>query len=206
MTGLSVPTIRNWEERYAAIVPERGTSGQRLYSRDQIEELGFVARQVEEGLSPADAHRLITERRGAASTADGPRSPDGGRQLAILLAEWDPYAADFAEFFLRTEGYDVLLAFDVDRVRDVVAVEAPDLVVLEWLINGGVGRQLCRELRARSDRPILVVSSLAGRDAAIDAGADAFLQKPLDPLLFISTIKDLLGESAFVRKGRRVPA
>jgi DNA-binding response OmpR family regulator len=47
--------------------------------------------------------------------------------------------------------------------------------------------------------PILAVSAVASGDAALDSGADAFLQKPVDPLQFVSTVRDLLGTSAYLR-------
>ena len=53
MLDLPTATIRNWEERYGAIVPERSAGGQRLYSRDQVERLRYVASQVASGLSAA---------------------------------------------------------------------------------------------------------------------------------------------------------
>jgi DNA-binding response OmpR family regulator len=117
----------------------------------------------------------------------------------ILLAERDHYAAELAEYFLRTEGYEVALSFEADEARRAFDTVRPDLTVLDWLISGGVGAQLCRDLKARDNRPILVLSSLDLRDAALEAGADAFLQKPLEPLQFVSAVKDLLGESAFIR-------
>jgi CheY-like chemotaxis protein len=46
--------------------------------------------------------------------------------------------------------------------------------------------------------PVIAVSALASRDQAIEAGADAFLLKPLEPLQFVSTVRDLLGSSAFL--------
>src|SRR3954454_10520398 len=61
MLGVPAATIRNWEERYAAVVPERSEGGHRLYSRDQVDELRFVAAEVSGGLSAADAHRLLEE-------------------------------------------------------------------------------------------------------------------------------------------------
>ena len=62
MLELPVATIRNWEERYASIVPERSPGGHRLYSRDHVEQLRFIAAEVSRGLSAADAHRLLAER------------------------------------------------------------------------------------------------------------------------------------------------
>ena len=61
MLGIPVATIRNWEERYGTIVPERSPGGHRLYSRDQVEQLRFIAAEVARGLSAADAHRLLAE-------------------------------------------------------------------------------------------------------------------------------------------------
>lgn len=196
MTGVPVPTIRNWEDRYGVVLPQRSAGGQRLYSRDEIEQLQFIARQLGEGLSPADAHRMLVE--GLAGGEEGGISSPPRHRIAILLAERDPYAAEFAEFFLRTEGYEVKLAFDPSDAAAISESLGPDLIVVEWLIAGGSGAQLCRDLKAQSDRPILVISPLGARDAALDAGADAFLLKPFEPLVFVSTVKDLLGESAYL--------
>ena len=46
MLGVPAATIRNWEQRYATIVPERSPGGHRLYSRDQVEQLRFIATDV----------------------------------------------------------------------------------------------------------------------------------------------------------------
>src|SRR5215207_3582578 len=105
MLDIPVATIRNWEERYASIVPERSPGGHRLYTRDHVEQLRFIAAEVSRGLSAADAHRLLAERNAGGQPAmqDGP----GARpRLLVLLAERDRVAADLAQFFLRTEGYD----------------------------------------------------------------------------------------------------
>ncbi len=62
MLGLSQPAIRSWEDRYGLIVAERSEGGRRVYTRDQLEQLRFVKERVDEGLSAADAHRLLAER------------------------------------------------------------------------------------------------------------------------------------------------
>ena len=196
MIGLPVATLRSWEERYGIVTPARSGAGQRLYSRDQLEQLRFVRSRIDEGVSPADAHRLLEQR----APTQGQGVPTStGRRLLILLAERDPYAAELAEYFLRTEGYAVAVTFDAAGAQALDESDPPDLTVLEWLISGGAGAELCRQLKARSDRPILVISSLPLGPRAVEAGADAFLGKPLDALQFISTVKDLLGESALTR-------
>ena len=60
MLGVPAQTLRAWEERYQQIVPAR-SSGQRLYSRDQVDQLSFIRNQIEQGLQPADAHRLLAQ-------------------------------------------------------------------------------------------------------------------------------------------------
>ena len=139
MLGIPVATIRNWEERYATIVPERSPGGHRLYSRDHVEQLRFIAAEVSGGLSAADAHRLLAERSesGQALRNDG---PGAGTRLLVLLAERDPVAAELAQFFLRTEGYDVHLALAVDEAEEQWLESRPQLAIVELMISGGRGR------------------------------------------------------------------
>src|SRR6266550_2176153 len=98
-------------------------------------------------LQPAEAHRLLDEHleRGGefGSTDEGGGAP----RLLILLAERDPYAAEFAEFFLRTEGYEVVLALDADDAAGKFEQLLPQLAVVELLISGGTGSALCRRLK-----------------------------------------------------------
>jgi DNA-binding response OmpR family regulator len=70
------------------------------------------------------------------------------------------------------------------------------------MISGGRGAQLCERLKRDDSEPVLAVSVLQAGDDALVAGADAFLQKPLDPLELVSTVKDLLGASALVARHR----
>ena len=200
---LEVPaaTIRNWEERYAQIVPERSTGGHRLYSRDQVEQLRFIAAQVSLGLSAADAHRLLAEhtQSGESLVDDG---PSAGTRLLVLLAERDPVAAELEQFFLRTEGYEVSVALATGEAEEQWLESRAQLAIVELMISGGLGTQLCQRLKQRDTGAVLAISVLDARDEALAAGADAFLQKPLDPLELVSTVKDLLGASALVARHR----
>jgi DNA-binding transcriptional MerR regulator len=200
MLGIPAATVRNWEKRYGLVKPERSGGGHRLYTRSQVEQLRFVKERVDGGLQPAEAHRLLgerLERGGDFRSAEERREP--GTRLLILLAERDPYAAEFAEFFLHTEGYDVALALDADDAARKFEQLLPQLAVVELLISNGTGPELCRRLKEDGVPACLAISTLEARDEALGAGADAFLQKPLDPLQFVSTVKDLLGQSAFLK-------
>jgi CheY-like chemotaxis protein len=199
MLGIPAATIRNWEERYATVVPERSPGGHRLYSRDQVEQLRFVAAEVSGGLAAADAHRLLGERTEGGAPVDD--RPSGGTRLLVLLAERDPASAELQQFFLRTEGYDVNVAFAVGEAEEHWVDSRPQLAIVELMISGGLGAELCQRLKQRDTGAVLAISVLEARDEALAAGADAFLQKPFDPLELISTVKDLLGESALVARG-----
>jgi DNA-binding transcriptional MerR regulator len=200
MLDIPAATIRNWEERYGLVKPERSDGGHRLYTRAQVEQLRFVKEGLDRGLQPAEAHRLLGEQLERGSTSF--RSADKREQaprLLVLLAERDPYAAEFAEFFLQTEGYEVALALDADDAARKFEQLLPQLAVIELLISGGTGADLCQRLKEAGVPACLVISTLDARDQALAAGADAFLRKPLDPLQFVSTVKDLLGKSAFLQ-------
>ena len=200
---LEVPasTLRAWEERYGVIVPHRSGGSQRLYSRNQLELLRFIKRQLESGMSAADAHRVLSQ-----ELASGRLPLDGEKEELrplVLIAERDPYGAELSEYFLRTEGYEVATALDAIQARLQFEERSPDLVVLDLLISGGAGFRLCREFTARVGTRVLAISALDSADEALQAGASAFLNKPIEPLRLISTVRDLLGTSALARSVSR---
>jgi DNA-binding transcriptional MerR regulator len=198
MLDLSQATIRSWEERYAVVVAERSEGGRRLYTRDHVAQLRFVKERLEEGLSAADAHRVLAERmQGSAADVEPPADP--AARLLVLLADNDPYGAQLNDFFLRTEGYDVEVALTADEAEQKFASDDPALMIVDLMISGGEGRDLCRRLKEQRATPLLCISTLDVREQALAAGADAFLKKPLEPLQLVSAIKDLLGDSALVR-------
>jgi DNA-binding transcriptional MerR regulator len=196
MLGVPPATLRAWEERYGVVVPERSGGAQRLYSRDHVEQLRFVCEQIEVGLSAADAHRELAEHlaSGAAFAADPGEVPEHH----IVLVERDPYAAELAEYFLRTEGYGVAIARDAESAAGLVRGLAPAVALVDLMIDGGVGLELCAQLHELVS--VLAVSTLDQREAAGRAGVDAFLRKPLDPLVLVSTVRDLMATSALTRR------
>lgn len=199
-------TLRAWEERYGVIKPKRSEGGQRLYSRNQMEQLKFIKAQMDAGASAADAHRLLAKELAAGRAPAAAHEPSGESKPLILLAERDSYAAEFAEYLLRTEGYDVSLATDATQARLLFAERSPDLVVIDLLISGGAGFRLCTELKAASSAQVLAVASMDAADEALAVGASGFLRKPLEPLALASMVRDLLGTSALARPSRRPAA
>ena len=203
MLGVPAQTLRAWEERYQQIVPARSGGGQRLYSRDQVDQLSFIRNQIEQGLQPADAHRLLAQHHSEVASIPVEQRPNAPASVdaatTVLLAERDPYAAEFAEYFLRTEGYVVRIVLDAAAAAEILRDEPPSVLVVDLLIAGGAGLALCRAARDNGSVPVLAVSAVDQRDQALAAGAEAFLVKPLDPLQFVSTVRDLVGTSAYLR-------
>jgi DNA-binding transcriptional MerR regulator len=219
MLGVPASTLRAWEERYQQVTPARSAGGQRLYSREQVDQLTFVRDQLELGLQPADAHRLLAQQHGqqhqqhqqhhqqhdqqaqrdaAAPAQPEPAAPSAG-VATVLIAERDPYAAEFSDYFLRTEGYAVRVVLDAASAESLLRNQPPQVLVVDLLISGGAGLELCRIARETASVPVLAVSAVDTLDQALAAGAEAFLLKPLDPLQFVSTIRDLIGTSAYLQ-------
>jgi DNA-binding transcriptional MerR regulator len=199
MLDIPVGTLRTWEDRYGQVVPARNAGGRRLYTRQQVEQLRFVRARMNEGAGVADAHRLLAER---AETAEPLSvSPQGSAPRPLIqLAESDAYAAEFEEYFLKAAGFEVEVALTEAAARETFTVARPAVVIVEVLISGGAGLDLCRYFRERGGAAVVVVSAVAAMEAAMDAGAGAFLPKPLDPLHLVSTVRDLLGSGALLAR------
>jgi DNA-binding transcriptional MerR regulator len=196
MLGVETATLRSWEDRYGVVVPARSDGAQRIYSRDELERLRFVVDAVEAGMTPAEAHRLLAERLGEAGSLSRPDPL--AATIVVLLAERDRYAAELLEYFMRTEGYDVCVAFDPALAEQMFAERRPELSIVDLMMTGG-GLELCARLARDGTAPVLAMSALDLAEEAISMGASAFLAKPVVPLQFVSTVRDLLGSSALTR-------
>jgi DNA-binding transcriptional MerR regulator len=192
MLDVPAATLRAWEDRYGVVVPERSDGGQRLYTRSQIEQLTFIQGTMDDGSSAADAHRVLGDRI-AAGRGLVPQAMDDS--VLVLLAERDPFAGEIAEYLLRTEGFEVILALDAAESLRLFQDRHPAVVVLDLMISGGRGMAVCKSL-AEQGASVVAVSSLEQRQRAVDAGADVFLRKPLEALQLVSAVRDLLGTSA----------
>jgi DNA-binding transcriptional MerR regulator len=206
MLDIPTSTLRAWEERYSVITPLRSEGSQRLYSRAQVEQLRFIKARLDSGASAADAHRLLSQEMAADRVPAGSMEATDETKPLVLLAERDAYAASLAEYFLRTEGYEVAIAADATQARLHFEERSPDVVILDLQISGGAGFQLCAEFAVKETAQIVAVSAIDSAAEAMRLGAAAFLRKPLEPLTLASTVRDLLGTSAMARESRRSKA
>ncbi len=199
MVGVPVSTLRTWEDRYGLVIAVRSSGGQRRYTRMQLAQLSFVVEQIEQGFSPGDAHRLLAEQidRGDEMAAAGVVEEQAG--ILILIAERDRFSASLEDYLLSTEGFRVEIASSAEEAERKFDALMPQIVVVELLLSGGVGGRLIERL-TQAGATVIAVSPLAAREVAAEFGASAFLQKPIDPLVFASTVRDLLGTSAISRR------
>jgi two-component system response regulator MprA len=124
-----------------------------------------------------------------------PAPPRPGRAL-ILVVEQDPQMRRLERFFLEQAGFAVEFAADGNQGLESARRLVPDIVVAEILVAGLDGLSVCRALKAdpatRSIR-VLIFSILAAEKRAREAGADAFLLKPLDDARLVESVEALLG-------------
>lgn len=191
MIGETADTISLWEQRYDLPAPRRSPGGRLLYSRDDVERLRWLARELASGREPESAGGVLV----TPTSSDDEVRP----QILVLVAERNPRAADLQEYFLRTEGYRVEVTDSALEAEAGAAAMHPDVAVVDLDLSGHAGMGLCGRLHEVCDAAVVAASILDRRDEAMEAGAEAFLLKPLDPLVLVSTIKDLLGSSAYLK-------
>ena len=116
----------------------------------------------------------------------------GGR---VLVIEDDTEITDALRRSLRHEGYEVRTAGDGVEALDAAAEFIPDLVVLDLGLPRLDGIEVCKQLRADGDVPILILTARTETDdrvAGLDSGADDYLVKPFERQEFLARIRALL--------------
>ncbi|MFF5117848.1 response regulator transcription factor [Dactylosporangium aurantiacum] len=116
--------------------------------------------------------------------------------MHVLVVDDDPPLADSLRRALVYGGYRVTVAATGPAALDAVAVERPDLVVLDRLLPGLDGVGVCRRLRATDrDLPVLMLTArdaTADRVEGLDAGADDYLVKPFEYDELLARVRALL--------------
>lgn len=102
----------------------------------------------------------------------------------VLVVDDDATVADVVRRYLERDGYTVRLAADGETALRLAADEEPDLVVLDLMLPGIDGLEVCRRLRDRCDVPVVMLTALgeeSDRIAGLQLGADDYVTKPFSP-------------------------
>jgi CheY-like chemotaxis protein len=129
----------------------------------------------------------------------------GVGSAVILCVERDPHVRELEAFFLSEAGFDVTFARDGIEALELARKLHPTIVITEILVPKLDGLALCRRLKGdktTQDIAVLVFSLLAAERRARDAGADAFLNKPLSAARLKEAVRELLAG----RKNGQAPA
>lgn len=116
----------------------------------------------------------------------------------LLLVEDDEALAELVEFRFRAEGYAVTRTADGDEALLLAAEEAPDVVILDWMIEGTSGIEVCRRLRrdkATAHVPIVMLTARGSEDdrvRGLETGADDYVSKPFSPRELVARVNAIL--------------
>lgn len=113
----------------------------------------------------------------------------------ILIVDDDKEILDLLCDFFRKRGLRVETAQDGDAMAAVLSRIAVDLIVLDIMLPGRSGLELCQEIRARSKTPIIMLTAIADtadRIVGLEVGADDYIAKPFDPRELLARIKAVL--------------
>ena len=118
----------------------------------------------------------------------------------ILVVEDDPASLRLMQYILEHKGYEVLTAVNGVVGLKKARSEEPDLVIMDVMLPGMDGFDICYHLRSETQTaglPILMLSAKAreaDRDTGLKVGADSYITKPVDPAEIISNVETLLAQ------------
>ncbi len=118
----------------------------------------------------------------------------------VLVVDDDPTVSDVVRRYLERADFEVTLAADGPAALDAVATRRPDLVVLDLMLPGIDGLEVCRRLRERDpDLPIVMLTALgdeADRVVGLSLGADDYVTKPFSPRELVLRVQSVLRRAA----------
>jgi DNA-binding response OmpR family regulator len=116
----------------------------------------------------------------------------------ILIADDDRNIADLLRMYLSKAGYNVTIARDGDETQRLLRDQPFDLAVLDIMMPGPDGLQIIRNLRKRSDMPVIFLSARSSdidKVAGLQYGADDYVTKPFNPTELVARVQSVLRRS-----------
>jgi DNA-binding response OmpR family regulator len=128
----------------------------------------------------------------------GARDPHAMGRAPILIVEDDAKTAGLIRLYLEHEGWTVEIAGDGRTALERARATPPLLVVLDAMLPHVDGFEVCRQLRAESDVPVILVTARTGEEdrlAGLDLGADDYIAKPFSPRELVARVRAVLRRS-----------
>jgi DNA-binding response OmpR family regulator len=117
----------------------------------------------------------------------------------VLIVEDDPHTRELVRVYLDREGHDVLTADNGNDGLRSAREDAPDIILLDLMLPGMDGRDVCQSLREESDVPIVMLTARVqegDRLEGFDLGADDYITKPFSPREVVARIRAVLRRAA----------
>lgn len=124
----------------------------------------------------------------------------------VLVVDDDPNIVEVLRLYFDKDGFAVISCLSGDRAVDTFMAAKPDLVVLDLMLPGKDGYDICREIRKTSDVPIIMLTARTDtldKVVGLELGADDYVQKPFEPKELLARVKAVLRR---VEKKDDVPA
>ncbi len=121
----------------------------------------------------------------------------------VLIVEDDPHTRELVRVYLDREGHDVLTADNGNDGLRSAREDAPDIILLDLMLPGMDGRDVCQSLRGESDVPIVMLTARVqegDRLEGFDLGADDYITKPFSPREVVARIRAVLRRAAWDRQ------
>ena len=113
----------------------------------------------------------------------------------VLVVDDEPTVREVVQHYLEREGYRVHVATDGPGALAALAAETPDLIVLDLMLPGMDGLEVCRRLRAAAATPIVMLTAKsheADRIVGLELGADDYVVKPFSPRELVARVRSVL--------------
>lgn len=125
------------------------------------------------------------------------------RNTHILVVEDDTEICRLLRMFLETEGYDVSFCHHGDQAVNLVRQKQPDLVILDVLLPGQDGIQVCKQIRSFYSNPVLMLTACEDDVSELTAfrvGVDDYVRKPIRPDILLVRIEAILRRAGSQQK------
>ena len=113
----------------------------------------------------------------------------------ILIVEDEPKISHLLRDYLQQAGYETRESLNYDQIRSWVEQEEINLILLDWMLPGMNGLEICQQLRTVSTVPILMITARVeeiDRLKGLDSGADDYICKPFSPREVVARVKAVL--------------